>query len=74
MLHSFSDVMRLFPCFLSRGGYLCILVASYGHVSLITDQLDWHRCRSPLLHCCGVVVGSLVSLRFLKTDIEHVVT
>ena len=48
--------MRLFPCFLSREGILCILVASYGHVSLITDQLDWQRCRSPLLHCCGVVV------------------
>ena len=61
MLHSFSDVMRLFLCFFSREGILCILVANYGHVSLITDQLDWQRCRSPLLHCCGVVVGSLVS-------------
>ena len=49
MLRSFSDVVRL-----------CILVVSYGHVSLITDQLDWQRCRSPLLHCCGVVVGSLM--------------
>ena len=53
MLQSFS----LFPL---KGGYLCILVASYGHVSLITDQLDWQRCRSPLLHYCEVVVGSLV--------------
>ena len=42
-------------------GYLCILVASYGHVSPIIDQLDWQRCRSRLLHCCGVVVGSPVS-------------
>ena len=50
-----------FPWFPLKGGYLCILVASYGHVSLIVDQLDWQRCRSPLLHCCGVVVGPLVS-------------
>ena len=50
-----------FSLFPLKGGYLCILVASYGHVSLITDQLDWQRCRSPLLHCCRVVVGSLVS-------------
>ena len=55
----------------NKGGYLCILVASYGHVSLMTDQLDWQRCRSPLLHWCGVVVGG--ELRFLKTDIEHIV-
>ena len=52
MLHSFSDVMRLFPLFPLTGGYLYILVASYGHVSLIVDQLDWQRCRSP----CGTVV------------------
>ena len=50
-----------FSLFPLKGGYLCILVASYGHFSLITDQLDWQRCRSSLLHCCGVVVGSLVS-------------
>ena len=50
-----------FSLFPLKGGCLCILVVSYGHVSLITDQLDWQRCRSPLLHCCGVVVGSLVS-------------
>ena len=50
-----------FSLFPLNGGYLCIFVASYGHVSLITDRLDWQRCRSPLLHCCGVVVGSLVS-------------
>ena len=61
MLHNFSDVMFLFFLFPLNGGYLCIPVASYGHVSLITDQLDWQRCPSPLLHCCGVVVGSLVS-------------
>ena len=36
------------------------LLQQFGEV-LITDQLDWQRCRSPLLHCCGVVVGSLVS-------------
>ena len=60
MLHSFSDVVRLF-LFPLKGGYLCILVASYGHVSLIIHQLDWQLCGSPLLHCCGVVVGSLVS-------------
>ena len=53
--------MRLFPCFFTMKGILCILVASYGHVSLIIDQLDWQRCRSPLSHCCGVVVGWLVS-------------
>ena len=50
-----------FSLFSLKGGYFCILVASFGHVSLIIDQLDWQRCRSPLLHCCGVVVGSLVS-------------
>ena len=44
-----------FSLFPLNGGYLCILVVSYGHFSLITDQLDWQR------HCCGVVVGSLVS-------------
>ena len=43
-----------FSLFLLKGGYLCIRVASYGHVSLIIDQLDWQRCRSPLSHCCGV--------------------
>ena len=61
-LHSFCD---LCVCFLSplKGVHFafCIVVASYGHVSLIVDQLDWQCCRSPLLHCCGVVVGSLVS-------------
>ena len=30
-----------FSLFPLKGGYLCILVASYGHVSLIIDQLDW---------------------------------
>ena len=63
-------VFSLFPL---KGGYSCILVASYGHVSLIIDQLDLQRCRSPLLHFCGVVVGSLVNPRVLKTDIEHIV-
>ena len=52
MLHSFSDVVCLFPLFPVKGGYFCILVASYGHVSLIIDQLDWQRCQSP----CGTVV------------------
>ena len=51
----------LFSLFPLKEGYLCILVASYGHVLLMIDQLDWQRCRSILLHCCGVVVGSLVS-------------
>ena len=55
--------LSLFPL---KGLYLCILVISYGYVSLITDQLDWQRCRSPLLHCCGVVVGSLVSCNSCK--------
>ena len=33
MLHSFSDVVCLFPLFPLKGGYFCcILVASYGHV------------------------------------------
>ena len=31
----------------SQGRYLCTFVASYGHVSLIIDQLDWQRCRPP---------------------------
>ena len=44
-----------------KGGHFCIVVASYGHVSLNVDQLDWQCCRSHLLHCCGVVEGSLVS-------------
>ena len=54
-------MLCLFPLFPLKGEYFCILVASYGHVSLIIDQLNWQRCRSPLLHRCGVVVGSLVS-------------
>ena len=52
MLHSFSDVVCLFLCFLSREGIFCILVASYGRVSLIIDQLDRQRCQS----LCGTVV------------------
>ena len=44
-------MLCLFP-FSSRVRVLCILVASYGHVSLIVDQLDWQRCQSP----CGTVV------------------
>ena len=52
MLHSYGDVVRLFSLFPLKGGYLCILVASYGHVSLIIDQLDWQRCQS----LCGAVV------------------
>ena len=53
MLHSLSDVLCLFPSFPLKGVcFFCILVASYGHVSLIVDQLDWQCCRSP----CGTVV------------------
>ena len=33
----------------SQGRVFCILVASYGHVSLIVGQLDWQRCRSPFV-------------------------
>ena len=51
----------------SQGRIFCILVASYGHVSLIVDQLDWQRCQSP----CGTVVEW--SLRNLETVIEHIV-
>ena len=40
--------VSFFLCFLSREVF-CILVASYGHVSLIVDKLDWQRCQSP---CC----------------------
>ena len=69
MLHRFGDVMRLFPFFPLKGGYLCILVASYGHVSLITDQLDWQRCR--LLWSGRGITGE--TLRNLKTVIEHIV-
>ena len=58
-----------FPLFPLKGVYLCILLGSYGHVSLITDQLDWQRCRSPLLRGRGITG----ELRFLKTDIEQIV-
>ena len=57
--NSFCDFVSLFPL-LSREGILHF-VPSYGHVSLIVDQLDCQCCRSPLFHCCGVVLGSLVS-------------
>ena len=49
-----------FSFLFSRERNLAFVVASQGHVSLIVDQLGWQRCRPPLLHCCGVVVGSLV--------------
>ena len=65
MLHSFCEFVCPFSLFPLKGGYLCILVASYGHVSLTIDQLDWQRCQSP----CGTVE----SLQDLKTDIEHIV-
>ena len=73
MLHIFSDVMRLFPLFPLKGGYLCILVASYGHVSLIVDQLDWQRCRFSFVALLWSGRGITGELRFLKTDIEHIV-
>ena len=44
--------VSFFLCFLSKEGIFCILVASYGHVSLIVDQLDWQRGQPP----CGTVV------------------
>ena len=58
-----AQFLRILSFFFSplKGGISFCVVASYGHVSLIVDQLDWQSCRSPLLHCCGVVVGSLVS-------------
>ena len=34
MLHSFSDVVCIFPLFPLKGRVFCILVASYGHVSI----------------------------------------
>ena len=54
MLHSFSDVVRV--------SLSPLLVAIYGHVSLVIDQLDWQRCPSPLLHCCGVVVHTDIAV------------
>ena len=45
----FGASFSLFPL---KGGYSCILVASFGHVSLIIDQLDWQCCQS----LCGTVV------------------
>ena len=54
----------------SQGRVFCILVPSSGHVSLIVDQFDWQRCRSP----CGTVVewswDHGESLRNLKTVID----
>ena len=52
MLHSFSDVVRLFSLFPLKRVSVCILKASFGHVWLIIDQLDWQRCQS----LCGTVV------------------
>ena len=57
---SLRILVCLFP-FSFQGRAFCIVGASYGHVSLIVDQLDWQCCRFPLFHCCGVVVGLLVS-------------
>ena len=48
-----------FPSPLKGGISFCIVVASYGHVSLTVDQLDWQSCRSP---CHTVVEWSLRSL------------
>ena len=61
-----------FSSFLSREGILHCC-SSYGHVSLIVDQLDWQCCRSPLLHRCGVGLGMTgESVRNLKIFIEHI--
>ena len=65
LFHSPSDFC-VFSFLLSREGELCFcafctVVANYGHVSLIVDQLDWQFCRSPLVLCCEVVAESLVS-------------
>ena len=66
VLQSLLDFVCLFP-FSSQGKAFCIVVASCRHVSLIVDQLDWQCCRTPLLHCCGVVFGITgESLRNLK--------
>ena len=62
-----------FSLFPLKVGYLCILVASYGHVSLITDQLNWQRCRSPFVALLWSGRGITGELRFLITDIEQIV-
>ena len=56
-----AQFLRFCVSFSSGDGIFCIVVASHGHVSLIVDQLDWQCCRSPLLHRCGLVLGSLAS-------------
>ena len=60
MFHSFSEfcVFSFFP--LKGGISFCIVVASYGHVSLIVESARLAELSISLVHCCGVVVGSLV--------------
>ena len=53
VLHSFCEFCVFFLSI--KGGISFCVVAIYGHVSLIVDQLDWQSCRSP---CCTVVEWS----------------
>ena len=48
-------IVAVWSTAVSAGRVFCILVVSYGHVSLIVDQLDWQRCQS---HCGTVVEWS----------------
>ena len=51
-----AQFLRILCLFLSiKGAISFCVVAIYGHVSLIVDQLDWQSCRSP---CCTVVEWS----------------
>ena len=51
-----------------------MVVASYGHVSLIIESARLAELSISLVHCCGVVVGSLVSrCETWKIVIEHIV-
>ena len=60
VLHSFCDFVSLFPLSLKGGISFCV-VASYGHVSLIVESARLAELPISLVHCCGVVVRSLVS-------------
>ena len=55
VLHTVCDFVLFYLSDLKGGISVCVLLASYGRVSLIVDQLNWQSCRSP---SCTVVQWS----------------
>ena len=59
VLHSFCEFCVSFPFLLLKEGFHCV-VDSYGRVLLIVKSARLAELSISLVHCCGVVVGSLV--------------